>query len=66
MGKITDEQKKIIKSFSCERLTKEEKNKDLIKSFQSEKGRSLVWYLQNRAWDEDTECKTAYLFNQIT
>ncbi len=60
MGKITDEQKKIIKSFSCERLTKKQENKDLIKSFQSERGRSLVSYLQNWAWDEDTEGKTIY------
>lgn len=60
MGKITDEQKKIIKSFSCERLTKKQENKDIIKNFQSDKGRSLVWYLNKRAWDEDTEGETAY------
>jgi len=60
MGKITDEQKKIIESFSCERLTNKPENKDLIKKFQSERGRSLVGYLQHLAWEEDTKCKTAY------
>lgn len=54
MGKITDEQKKIIESFSCERLTNKQENKELIKSFQNDKGRSLVRYLQRLAWDEDT------------
>lgn len=60
MGKITNEQKQIIESFTCERLSKKEENKELIKNFRSHKGRSLVDYLQNLAWDEDVECKTAY------
>lgn len=60
MGKITEEQKKIIESFSCERLSSKKENKDLIKQFISDKGRSLVGYLQHLAWDEDIECKTAY------
>lgn len=60
MGKITEEQKKIIKSFSCERLSSREENKRLIKKFSNDKGRSLVEYLQHLAWDEDIECKVAY------
>lgn len=60
MGKITDEQKRIIEKFSCERLSSNPENKDLIKSFVSEKGSLLVDYLQNLAWDEDIQCKTAY------
>ena len=60
MGKIRDEQKQIIESFSCERLSDKQENRNLIKSFKSEKGRSLVSYLQHLAWSEDTECKTAY------
>ena len=60
MGKITDKQKEIIESFSCERLSDKQENKELIKNFKSEKGRSLVRYLQHLAWDEDTEGKTAY------
>ncbi len=56
MGKITDGQKQIIGRFSCERLSDKQENRNLIKSFKSEKGRSLVSYLQHLAWDEDTEC----------
>ena len=60
MGKITDEQKKILENFSCERLSSNPENRSLIKSFVSEKGSLLVDYLHNLAWDEDVECKTAY------
>lgn len=60
MGQITEEQRAIIKCFTCERLSCNPENQTLIKNFFSEKGRSLVWYLQNRAWQEDMECKTAY------
>lgn len=60
MGKITEGQKKIIESFSCERLSSKKENKELIKKFSSGKGRSLVGYLQHLAWDEDIECNTAY------
>ena len=60
MGKITDEQKRIIEKFSCERLSVKQENKVLIKNFKSDKGRSLVRYLQHLAWNEDTEYKTAY------
>lgn len=60
MGKITDEQKRIIEKFSCERLSSNPENGDLIKHFASEKGRLLVDYLRNLAWDEDIEGKTAY------
>lgn len=60
MGKITDEQKRIIEKFSCERLSSNPENKNLIKNFVSEKGSLLVDYLHELAWDEDVECKTAY------
>ncbi len=60
MGKITDEQKRIIEKFSCERLSSNPENKNLIKSFVSEKGSLLVDYLHVLAWDEDVEGKTAY------
>lgn len=60
MGKITDEQKRIIEKFSCERLSSNPENKNLIKGFVSEKGSLLVDYLHNLAWDEDVEGKTAY------
>lgn len=60
MGQITEDQQAIIECFTCERLSCNPENRTLIDSFFSEKGRSLVWYLQNRAWQEDMECKTAY------
>lgn len=60
MGQITEDQQAIIECFTCERLSCNPENRALIDSFFSEKGRSLVWYLQNRAWQEDIECKTAY------
>ena len=60
MGKITVEQKQIIEKFSCERLSSNPENKNLIKSFVSKKGSLLVGYLHDYAWDEDIEGKTAY------
>lgn len=60
MGKITDKQRRIIEKFSCERLSSNPENKNLIKNFVSEKGSSLVEYLHNWAWDEDIEGKAAY------
>lgn len=60
MGTITDEQARIIDSFSCERLSSNPENRELIKNFENAKGNSLVAYLQHLAWDEDVECKTAY------
>lgn len=55
MGRITEEQRKIIESFSCERLSYREENKELIKSFSSVRGRGLVNYLQSCAWQDDIE-----------
>lgn len=60
MGKITAVQKELIERFSCERLSSNQENKNLIKEFTSKKGASLVYYLQHFAWEEDIECKTAY------
>lgn len=60
MGQITEEQRAIIKCFTCERLTHNPENHSLISGFSNKKGHSLVWYLQNKAWQEDSECQTAY------
>lgn len=60
MGIITEEQQQVIEKFTCERLSCNPENHVLINDFVSEKGRSLVWYLQNKAWQEDIECKAAY------
>ena len=57
---ITKEQRKIIKAFSCERLSANEANKTIVERFASVKGSALVHYLQNYAWDEDRDGSTAY------
>ena len=60
MSKITDEQRGFLDSFTCERLTKNPANQDLIRGFQNQKGNSLVKHLQKMAWDEDESKRTAY------
>lgn len=57
---VTKEQREIIKSFSCERLSKNEANKAIIERFASIKGKALVDYLKSHAWDEDRDGSTAY------
>ena len=60
MGKITDEQRDFLDSFTCERLTKNPANQDLIREFRNEKGKSLVQHLKKDAWNEDLKNRTAY------
>lgn len=60
MGRITDDQRKIIESFSCERLSCKQENRELIKNFRNERGQPLVDYLQKFAWDEDMSGKVAH------
>ena len=60
MGKITEEQKQLIEKYTCERLTKDPKNKDLRHSFSCEKGMLLVEYFRRRAWEEDEQSQTAF------
>lgn len=60
MSKITPEQEKIINSFTCERLSSNKLNKNLINSFYNEKGQLLVNYLYSKAWDEDVSGSNAY------
>lgn len=60
MARISEEQSRIINSFHCERLSSNEENKELIKNFTSEKGKSLVAYLNEKAWQEDVDGVTAY------
>ena len=60
MSRITQEQKNIINTFTCERLTEKEENKSLIVNFENERGRPLVEYLKTYAWQEDREGKTAF------
>lgn len=58
--RITEEQIKILDGYTCERLSSNEDNKELIKSFVSERGRLLVEYLQEYGWEEDTVGKIAF------
>ena len=60
MSKITPEQEKIINSFTCERLSSNKLNKNLINSFYNEKGQPLVDYLKIKAWEEDVDCNISY------
>ncbi|MBE6927477.1 MAG: hypothetical protein E7467_03150 [Ruminococcaceae bacterium] len=58
--KITQEQEDILARFTCQRLTSDPTNKEKIKEFSSAKGAPLVAYLQNKAWQEDSDGSTAY------
>lgn len=58
--RITEDQKRIIDSFSCERLSSNPDNKNLIQSFHSVRGNSLVAYMCNIGWQEDIEGRTAF------
>lgn len=50
---LSCKQNKILKLFSCERLSSNWKNKKLIESVQNKRNPNLVNYLQTTAWDED-------------
>lgn len=50
---ITKEQQEVLDTFTCERLTSHEENRQLIESFDSEKGKPIVAYLKKDAWQED-------------
>lgn len=58
--RITEDQINILDGYICERLSSDEKNKELIKSFVSCRGRLLVEYLQTLGWEEDAVGKTAF------
>lgn len=58
--RITEKQKRIIDSFSCERLSSNPDNKELIKAFHSKRGNGLVAYMCNIGWQEDVEGRTAF------
>lgn len=57
---ITEEQLNVLKQFSCERLSQNPEHKDLLKKFENEKGKPIVSYLKNNAWEEDEKGITAY------
>lgn len=57
---ITEEQKAVLRSFTCERLCVDPENRDLIAYFKSKKGSPLVYKLVTKAWLEDRAGSTAY------
>lgn len=57
--KITDDQIKLLKSFSCERIS-ENNNRNIIRSFTNSKGSQLVQYLFERGLKEDSDGEAAF------
>ncbi len=57
---ITEEQKKILDSFICERLSSNDNNFNLVDSFYNEKNGSLEHTLKNEAYKEDESGSIAY------
>lgn len=58
--RITEEQERILRSFTCERLSFSEKNKKIINQFKSTRGESLVEYLLQDGWNEDSNGENAF------
>ena len=57
---ITEEQKKILNSFTCERLAANPLNLQKIQNFLSYRGPGLVRNLRNTGWETDRCGSTAY------
>lgn len=57
---ITEEQKLILNSFVCERLSSDEKNLRLVDDFYNARNRSLEHALKNEAHEEDESGNIAY------
>lgn len=58
--KITEKQKKVLDSFICERLSANSYNVDLMSTFVSKRGESLVNYFMENGLSEDLSGKTIY------
>mgnify|MGYP003304991826 CR=1 FL=1 len=50
--RITEEQDRILNNLICERLSTDSKNEELIQSFVSKRGSSLVSYFKNLGFKE--------------
>ena len=57
---ITEEQIKVLNSFTCQRLTDDPANLFMIPNFYSNKGNSLVYTLCRHGWNRDKKSTTAY------
>lgn len=58
--RITKEQKAILRTFKCQRLTAYPANRTLVRRFFSQNGASLTGTLQGSAWNEDLSGVNAY------
>lgn len=57
---ISGEQKAVLKKFVCERFSAKTENKTLAGTFECQRGRMLVEYLQKNGWEEDLAGETAF------
>lgn len=57
---ITEEQKQLLSTYTCQRLTADKDNLMKIQRFYSARGRGLVNSLRNFGWEEDNNRSTAY------
>lgn len=57
---IRDDQRRILESFICERISGNEQSEECIKNFVSERGKLLVSYLQKHGLEEDSSGITAF------
>lgn len=60
MSKITEQQKKILESFSIERLSSSDINLRLVDDFSNPKSESLTNKIQSDAYEEDENGSVAY------
>ena len=63
--RITNEQKKVLDDFICERLSADVFNEAMIHTFVSKRGSSLVNYFKRFGMKEEQDGKTAYFFLQF-
>ena len=60
MSRITEQQKKILESFSIERLSASDINLRLVGSFSNPKSDSLTNKIQSDAYEDDENGSVAY------
>ena len=58
--KITEEQRKVLDSFSCERLAGKPENMWIVEDFYNSRNPQLEQNLKDKAYEEDENNTTAY------
>lgn len=58
--KITEEQRKVLDSFSCERLAGKQENMRIVEDFYNSRNPQLEQNLKDKAYEEDENNTTAY------